>query len=80
MADATAAGGSSCGEAARVLGGLDHHDRGGQGGDQPVAREEVGRPGLSSGRGLARQGAARGPHPGEQAGVGTRVGNVQTAA
>gem|GEM_PF-6260840 len=80
MADAAAAGGSGRGETARVLGGLDDHDRGGKGGDQPVAREEVGRPWLTAGRVLARQGAAGRSHPVEQAGVGPRIGNVHPAA
>ena len=80
MADAAGAGGPGRGEAAGVLGRLDHHDRGGEGGDQAVARQEVGRSGLAAGRVLAGQGPAGGPDPGEQAGVGPGIGNVEAAA
>ena len=80
VANAAAAGGPGRGEAARVLGRLDHDHGGGQRGDQAVAGEEVGRAWLGSWRVLARQGATAGQHPGEQAGVGAGIGNVQATA
>jgi hypothetical protein len=47
---------------------------------EAVAGKEMGGPGLGRGRVLAHQGAAAGTHPGEQAGVGPGIGDVQAAA